>query len=82
MRYTAYTLDGSPIFRAEDAQKLADAVFTHTKEGRKPHIGYTYDEWYPGRYMTWQLRHELVGHPHDSFAKVADWWTGRNTYNK
>ena len=82
MRYTAYTLDGSPIFGAEDAQKLADKVFTYLQENRKPHIGYTYDEWYPGRFMTWQLRDHLEGYPHDSFAKVADWWKGRHTSNE
>lgn len=83
MRYTAYTLDGSPIFRAKDAQELADKVFTHLQESRKPHIGYTYayDEWYPGAYKTWQMRHTLVGYPHGSFSEVAGWWKGRHTSN-
>jgi len=81
MRYTAYTLDGSVIFRAEDAQKLADAVFTHLQESRKPHIGYTYDKLPHGSYMTWQLRDHLEGYPHKNFREVAAWWKGRHTSN-
>lgn len=81
MRYTAYTIDGSVIFRAPDAQKLADAVFTHLQESRKPHIGYTYDEWHHGNYTTWQLRDHLEGYPHKNFSEVADWWKGRHTSN-
>ena len=81
MRYTACTIDGSVIFRAPDAQKLADAVFTHLQESRKPHIGYTYDEWHHGNYMTWQLRDHLEGYPHKNFSEVANWWKGRHTSN-
>lgn len=81
MRYTAYTIDGSPIFRASSAQELADRVFTHMQESRRPHIGYTYDEWHQGNYTTWQLRDHLEGYPHKNFSEVADWWKGRHTSN-
>lgn len=82
MRYTAYTLDGSVIFRTEDAQKLADGVFDYMQADRRPHIGYTYDEWHHGNYMTWQLRDHLEGYPHKNFSEVAEWWAGRHTSNR
>lgn len=81
MRYIAYTIDGSPIFHANSEKELADRVFTHLMNKRKPHIGYTYDEWHYGNYTTWQLRAQLVDYRFKNFSEVADWWTGRHTSN-
>lgn len=82
MRYTAYTIDGSPIFRASSEKELADRVFTHMEAKRKPHIGYTYDEWFHGNYTTWQLRDHLQPYHFKNFGEVADWWKGRHTSNR
>jgi hypothetical protein len=43
MRYTAHTIDGSVIFSADDAQRIADKCVDHMRGDRRPHIGYVFD---------------------------------------
>jgi hypothetical protein len=73
-RYTAFTLDGSPIFHAGTAQQIGDGVAPHLAEDRRPHIAYTYDA-APGvayPFTVWVRRNgETVGTPCRTFDAVC-----------
>ena len=76
-RYTAYTLDGSPVKTADTAQQIADAVIEHTNAQRKPHIAYTFDETpgYVWPYTTWRFNassNTWIGTPRKTYNEVAD----------
>jgi hypothetical protein len=75
-RYTAHTLDGSVIYSANTAQKIADMVSKHLNENRKPHIGYTYDNENTGYpYIVWKLENNCCsGKPCKDFNEVAKEW--------
>lgn len=76
-RYTAYTLDGSPIFHAGTAQQIADGVALHLREDRKPAIGYTHDamQFAEFPYTVWRREDgATVGTPCRYFDDVCKHW--------
>lgn len=75
MRYTAHTLDGSIVYKANTLQRIANAVAEHVQNERMPHIAYTYDN-LPGcglPYTTWVREgNRLVGTPQCNFDEVCE----------
>lgn len=86
-RYTAFTLDASPLFSADTAQRIADMVADHEqkRESGKPYgvrlpaIGYTFDSaadiTFP--YTVWRAGLPpvaLIGTPCATFSDVCAMW--------
>jgi hypothetical protein len=74
-RYTAHTIDGSPIFHAPTMQRISDAVIDHTRAGKRPHVAYVRDS-EPGAFpfSVWKLGEGIVagvGTPCRDFAEVC-----------
>jgi hypothetical protein len=77
MHYTTHTIDGTVINTAETAQLIYGAVCNHTAEGRKPAIGYTFDNTpgYVHPYTTWRradVSNMFVGTPWKTFSEVCE----------
>jgi len=76
-RYSAHTIDGTPVKVSETAQQISDAVINHMKENRRPHIAYTFDN-LPGTvwpYTTWkqsEVSGIWIGSPWKTFDEVIE----------
>ncbi len=79
---TAYTLDGSIIFTAENAQQLSDGVARHVRENRRPHLAYTEIPGHAYPFTVWVSddHAHIVGTSYLTLSGVFDHWdrvTGR-----